>query len=55
MEDRLLTPDEAAKRLRVTSFTIRKWLRSGELQGIKAGRLWRIKESEIETFDSRNR
>lgn len=47
MEEKLYTPDEAAKFLGVHPMTIRKWLRSGELQGIKYGRLWRIREADL--------
>jgi len=48
MEERLLTPEEVAERLVVSPNTIRTWLRTGELKGIKVGRLWRIKESYLE-------
>ncbi|MEW6173695.1 MAG: helix-turn-helix domain-containing protein [Bacillota bacterium] len=29
---------------------LREWLRSGKLQGVKAGRLWRIRERDLEGF-----
>ena len=45
--DELLTPEEVAAILRVSPKSIRKWLKEGTLQGIKVGRLWRIKESEL--------
>jgi len=48
--ERLLTPDEAAEVVKVKAKTIREWLKSGKLKGIKTGRLWRIKESELRAF-----
>ena len=45
--DKLLTPEEAAAIVRVSPKTIREWLRKGELKGIKTGKLWRIKESDL--------
>ncbi|MBM3242019.1 helix-turn-helix domain-containing protein [Candidatus Poribacteria bacterium] len=50
MAERFLTLDEAANRLDVSNEVIRKWLRSGRLKGVKAGRLWRIKECDLEKF-----
>ena len=49
MED-LLTLKEAARRLRVSVKTVKAWLYSGELQGYKAGRQWRITPSAIQAF-----
>jgi acetyl-CoA synthetase len=43
----LLTVDEAAERLKVDGETIRRWLRSGQLHGMKYGRVWRIPESAL--------
>ena len=48
--ERLLTPDEAAAIVKVSAKTIREWLKQGSLKGIKTGRLWRIKESELRKF-----
>ncbi|MFQ6042181.1 MAG: helix-turn-helix domain-containing protein [Candidatus Poribacteria bacterium] len=50
MAERFLTLNEAANILDVSNQAIRKWLRSGRLKGVKAGRLWRIKECDIERF-----
>ncbi|HPT62259.1 MAG TPA: helix-turn-helix domain-containing protein, partial [Bacillota bacterium] len=30
--------------------TVREWLRTGKLKGKKVGRVWRIKESDLEEF-----
>lgn len=53
MEDRLLTVPEAAERLRVSEWSIRRWLRSGRLKGVRIGGSragWRVRESELEAF-----
>jgi excisionase family DNA binding protein len=50
MAGRLLTPEQAASRLAVSSRSIREWLRSGKLKGVKAGKLWRIRDNDIEDF-----
>jgi excisionase family DNA binding protein len=48
--DLLLTPEQPAERLLVTKKTILEWLRSGQFKGRKAGRLWRIRERDLEAF-----
>lgn len=50
MPERLLTPDQAAERLAISSKTVRNWLREGRLHGVKVGRLWRLRERELEAF-----
>lgn len=37
-----LTPDEAAKLLRVDRHTIYEWCRSKKMKAVKVGRSWRI-------------
>jgi len=37
-----LTPEELAEALRVSPETVRRWLRTGEVKGHRAGRLWRV-------------
>src|SRR5262249_38695720 len=46
----LLTPDEVAKRLKVKLRTVQEWLRTGRLAGLKLGKLWRIREGDLEAF-----
>lgn len=54
MEERFLTPEDIAKRLHLKPYTIKKYLRSGEIRGIKIGNRWRIKESDFQEYiDSR--
>ena len=50
MVERLLTPEEVAKKLAMSVKSVRNWLRQGKLKGIKVGRLWRIRESDLEEF-----
>jgi excisionase family DNA binding protein len=45
--EKLLSIAEAAKFLNVHEKTIRRWLKNGEIEGLRFGRLWRIKESTI--------
>jgi len=55
MAERLLKPEEAAERLAVSAKAIRGWLREGKLRGVKVGRLWRIREQDLEAFIEGNR
>ncbi|MCX5888253.1 MAG: helix-turn-helix domain-containing protein [Deltaproteobacteria bacterium] len=49
-QDQLLTPEETAARLKISRLTLGDWLRSGKLKGVKVGRLWRVRESDLEAF-----
>lgn len=53
-KDLILTPEQVAERLHISRLTIGNWLRSGKLKGVKVGRLWRIRESELEAFLKRS-
>ena len=48
--DKLLTQKEVAERLTLSPKTVGDWLRAGKLKGIKIGRLWRVKESDLQRF-----
>jgi excisionase family DNA binding protein len=48
--EKLLTPEDAAKALLVKPETLRGWLRTGKLKGVKVGRLWRVRESDLDAF-----
>ncbi len=48
--ERYLTPEDIARRLHVSTITVGKWLRSGKLKGFKAGRLWRVRECDLQEF-----
>jgi excisionase family DNA binding protein len=58
VEDRYYTPDEVAKRFRVSRRTVDRWIADGDLAAIKfAGRTGRIRiaESDLEAFIRRHR
>ncbi len=46
----MLTPDEVAKKLKISRRTVYLWLRQGRLKGVKVGDLWRIPEDALERF-----
>ena len=48
--EKLLTVEDAAKVLLVKPTTVRTWLKASKLKGMKMGRLWRVRESELEAF-----
>lgn len=50
MNARLLTPEEAAQHLAISPKTVRNWLRDGKLQGVKVGRLWRLREQDLDAL-----
>lgn len=50
MEDTLLTVDEVAGTLRITSKTVRKWIYLGRLEVVKIGRSVRVRRSTVETL-----
>ena len=47
MTDTFLTVEEAAKRLAVTPYTLRGWLRAGKLRGVQVARRWRVPERAL--------
>lgn len=46
----ILTPEQTATRLQVTTETVRRWLRRGEFKAAKTPAGWRITEHDIEAF-----
>ena len=48
--DRYLTPMEISKEFKVSRITVARWLRTGKLKGVKVGRLWRVRESDLQAF-----
>ena len=51
MEEKIYTVEEIAEKLKVKNYTVREWLRTGQLKGFKmGGRVWRVKESELKKF-----
>jgi len=47
---RLLTPEEVAEALQLHHLTILKFIRSKKLKSVKFGRVYRIKEEDLEDF-----
>ena len=50
IQEKFFTTEQVANILQVHPFTILKYIREGKLKGIKLGRVYRIQESDIETF-----
>lgn len=48
--EHLYTVEQAADMLHVHPKTLRKWLREKRIKGTRAGRGWRIRESDLEAF-----
>ena len=48
----LLTPEDAADRLRIRPQTVREYLRSGKIKGLHVARKWRITEESLAQFIS---
>ncbi len=53
-DDPLMTPKEVAELFRVTPYTVRVWLKDGDLVGIRFNNQWRIRKSEVAKFAERN-
>jgi excisionase family DNA binding protein len=50
MDEKFYTPKEIAKNLKVTYMTVYRWIRSGKLPAVKAGKQYRIKKSQFNKF-----
>ena len=51
MQHEYLTPEEIAEKLRIHPDTVRRWIRTGALKGVKVGpRQWRVTRESIEAF-----
>lgn len=48
--DKLYTVEEVSKMLNIHPNTIRLWLKNGNLKGLKVGRYWRVKDSQLQEF-----
>jgi excisionase family DNA binding protein len=49
-KDVVLTTDEAIKYLKISKPTFLKYIRLGRIRAIKAGKGWRILQSELNRF-----
>jgi excisionase family DNA binding protein len=45
-----LTPEQVASQLSVETTTVYTWLRNSRLSGVKFGRLWRVRATDVEMF-----
>ena len=50
--ERTYSTAQVAEILQVKDYTVRNWLRSGQLKGININGRWRIKESTLQEFMS---
>jgi excisionase family DNA binding protein len=51
MREAVYTPEEIAGLLKVSAYTVRRWLKAGDLAGVKVrGFMWRVKASALEEF-----
>jgi excisionase family DNA binding protein len=50
-----LTPQEVSDLLRVSVYTVRRWIREGSLPAYKVGRGWRIREDDLSRWLDRQR
>lgn len=50
MKDQLLTPEQVAEKLQMSVLTVTNYLRKGDLSGVKIGRVWRIRQEDLDAF-----
>ena len=50
MEEKILTPDQVAQILQVHPFTVLKFIKQGKLRASKLGRVYRIRQSDVNHF-----
>jgi excisionase family DNA binding protein len=53
-EDRLLTVQEVAERMRVSNMTVYRLIQAGDLRATRVGRSYRLREGDVETYLSRS-
>jgi putative molybdopterin biosynthesis protein len=53
--DAFLTPEEVSDLLQVSVYTIRRWIKQGELPAYKVGRLWRIDKTDLNDWLNQQR
>ena len=46
--EELLTPEDLVKSLKVEMATLYRWARQGVIPGMKIGKYWRFRESDVE-------
>ncbi len=43
----MLTPGEVAERLKISVYSVRRWIKKGELPAYRVGRAWRISADDL--------
>lgn len=51
----LMTPEEAARVLKVATGTLRRWLRQGTVRAVKTPAGWRLTQEDLNDFIQRHR
>jgi excisionase family DNA binding protein len=49
-ERSFLTPREVSGMLRVSTQTVRRWIKQGKLPAYRVGRAWRIKRADLDAW-----
>lgn len=52
--DNLLSVEDAAEKLGLHPETLRRWLRAKRIGGVRVGRKWKLRESDIQRFVAAN-
>ena len=52
--ENLYTVEEAAEKLKIHDETMRDYLRERKIGGVKFGRKWRVRESDLQKFIAQN-
>jgi len=50
VEEKYYTIDEIAKILKVAYLTVYRWIQSGKLVAFKAGKQYRVKKGDLDSF-----
>lgn len=50
MNEKFYTPKQVATILQIHQYTVLKWIREGKLKALKFGRVYRTRESDLQTF-----
>jgi excisionase family DNA binding protein len=50
MDTTFYTVDEIAKKLMVSKYAVREWIKAGDLQAVKLGKSYRISEEMFQTY-----
>ena len=54
-DELFLTVEEVADQLRVSTQTVRRWVKEGELPGYRVGRCFRVKRADLERWIEQQR